>query len=369
MLRKSLILVALLLLAACVDRTRAPVMPAAAEIGTVQPVLTATLRKPDPETGWFGAGRADKLRFLALDVSIPPEHRKGRISNGFDNPDPRRDFTISAREDLPTQDEFLARLGDAIAQKPADARDIVLYVHGYNNTFFDGVYRTAQIAHDFDLPGVAVHYSWPSAANPLGYTYDRDSTLFARDGFERLLRALARRTDGQVVVVGHSLGTMLVMETLRQIDIADPGWSQQQIGGVLLISPDLDIELFKTQADRLAGLPQPFAIFVSSRDRALQLSARINGAANRLGNLADPEVLSEYPVTLIDVSEFTTLARGGHFTVGTSPVLISLLNQSGQLRNAFQKDRAAQAGLLPGTAITVKNATQLILSPHLILQN
>ena len=360
---------AALLLAACVDRSRAPIMPDAARVGTVQPVLTATLRDPDPDTGWFGPGRADKLRFLQLDVSIPPDRRKGRISRNFANPDPRRDFAIARRTDLATQADFLSQVSGEIAGKPANERDIVLYVHGYNNSFLDGVYRTAQMAHDFDLPAVPVHYAWPSAANPLGYTYDRDSVLFARDGLERLLRGLARRTRGQIILVGHSLGTMLVMETLRQIDIASPGWSEAELGGVLLISPDLDIELFQTQADRLAKLPQPFAIFVSSRDRALQLSARINGAANRLGTLDDPEVLADYPVTLVDVSKFTTLERAGHFTLGTSPVLISLLGQSGQLRSAFQKDRAANAGLLPGTAITVKNATQLILSPHLVLQD
>ena len=344
-------------------------MPEAARIGTVQTVLAATLRTPDPETGWFDNGRADRLRYLSLDVSVPPTHERGRISNGFASPNPTRDFTIAARRDMDTEQSFEARLQSAMAEKPADERDIILYVHGYNNSFLDGVYRMAQIAHDFELPGVAVHFSWPSAANPLGYTYDRDSVLFARDGLERMLRTVAGKTSGEIVLVGHSLGTMLVMETMRQMDIATPGWSERELGGVILISPDLDVDLFKTQADRLARMPQPFAIFVSSRDRALQLSARINGAGNRLGNLADAEALAEYPVTLVDVSEFTTLANAGHFTLGTSPVLISLLSQSGQLRRTFQRDRAAQAGLLPGTAITVKNATQLILSPHLILQD
>lgn len=367
-MRNCLIFVAALVLAACVDRSQTPIMPGASQIGTVQPVLAATLRTPDPETGWFDNGRADTLRYLSLDVSVPPTHRRGRISNGYASPDPARDFTIAARDDLDSEQSFQSRLQSVISGKPADERDIILYVHGYNNSFLDGVYRTAQIAHDFELPGVAMHFSWPSAANPLGYTYDRDSVLFARDGLERMLRMLARQTTGEIVLVGHSLGTMLVMETMRQIDIATPGWSETQLGGVILISPDLDVELFKAQADRLTQMPQPFAIFVSSRDRALQLSARINGAGNRLGNLADAEELSDYPVTLIDVSEFTTLANGGHFTVGTSPVLISLLSQSGQLRNAFQRDRASQAGLLPGTAITVKNATQLILSPHLVMQ-
>ncbi len=45
----------------------------------------------------------------------------------------------------------------------------MVFVHGFNNTFADGLHRTAQIRHDFEIPGVAVHYAWPSAGNALGY--------------------------------------------------------------------------------------------------------------------------------------------------------------------------------------------------------
>ena len=36
---------------------------------------------------------------------------------------------------------------------------------------------------------MAVHYAWPSAAEPLGYVYDRDSAIFARDGLDINLMA------------------------------------------------------------------------------------------------------------------------------------------------------------------------------------
>jgi esterase/lipase superfamily enzyme len=137
------------------------------------------------------------------------------------------------------------------------------------------------------------------------------------------------------------------------------------LDGVILIAPDLDIEVFQSQMARFNSLPAPFAIFVSSRDRALQLSARINGSAVRLGSLEAVEKLGQYPVTIIDVSAFSSLSDGGHFTVGSSPVLIELLGRSQELNRTFETDRAGRAGLLPGTVITVQKATQLILSPHL----
>lgn len=364
--RQMIVLMAATGVAACNDRYHSPILPQAEEIGTIQPVFVATQREPAPGTEWFSSERSGQTHYLSLDVSIPPGHKKGKIEYGFAHPDPEKSFAIAARHDFAGREAFRAALRRTISQAPPNKREIVLYIHGYNNSFFDGVFRTAQMIQDFDVPAIAVHYSWPSAAHPLGYTYDRDSVLFSRDGLEQLLYDLRSTGPRRIVVVAHSLGTMLLMETLRQIEIARPGWSRQALGGVVLISPDLDVEVFRMQAKRIRALPQPFAIFTSSRDKALALSARINGAATRLGNLTNPTALADFPVTLVDVSQFNS--SNSHFTLGTSPALISLLSNSTTLDVAFQGDRAGRSGLLPGTVLTVRNATQMILSPDLLLE-
>ncbi len=362
--RQMLMLMTATGVSACADRFHAPLMPQAADVGVVRQIFVATNRAPEPG-GWFTAQRSEQLSYMNLGVAIPPSHKKGRIKNGFSHPDPRTDFTIATRRDLNGRQGFRTALARTIRNAPPNRREIAVYIHGYNNSFFDGVFRTTQIIHDFDVPATAVHFSWPSATHPLGYTYDRDSVLFSRDALEQLLKDLRAANPKRIVLVAHSLGTMLLMETLRQIEIADPGWSKRALGGVVLISPDLDIELFRMQAKRFRDLPQPFAIFVSKRDKALALSARINGAGARLGNLRDPEALGDFPVTILDVSEFSS--SNSHFTLGTSPVLISLLANSAPMGDAFQSDRSGRSGLLPGTVLTVRNATQLILSPDLLL--
>jgi esterase/lipase superfamily enzyme len=239
-------------------------------------------------------------------------------------------------------------------------------VHGYNNSFSDGVFRAAQLAHDFELRGIALHYSWPSIAHPLGYSHDRDSLLFARDGLEDMLRDVAASGAQNVVLVGHSLGAMLVMETLRQIDIAKPGQPDRWLDGVVLLSPDVDLDLFKAQADRISALPQPFAIFVSQKDRALMLSSQINGRSKRLGSLSDPRALADLQVTVLDVTAFSDSVMQSHFTTGNSPALIKLLSRSADLSNAFAVPSVRGRGGLPGVALTVPSATQIILSPGLL---
>ncbi|MGH1355140.1 MAG: alpha/beta hydrolase [Thalassovita sp.] len=357
----------LIFVVACSDKSRVLMAPEAAQIGTEHKAFVATLRAP-AESGWFGGDRAASLAYLDLNVAVPPAHDGGKIRLSYKRTDPQNLFTVTGRTDHATEAAFVRKLRNRLRTQPSGERDVMLYVHGYNNSFADGVFRTVQLMHDFDLPGVGVHYSWPSAAHPLGYAYDRDSVLFGRDGLEKLLRLVGQAKPDRIILVGHSLGAMMVMETLRQIEIRSPNWAARHLGGVILVSPDLDVEVFKQQAERFAKLPSPFIIFVSQKDRALQLSSQINGSKTRLGLLRDASEISELPVTVVDLSEFASTSDDRHFTLGTSPLLIQLLRNSPEVSETFDRDAGGRMGIIPGTAITVQSATKIILSP-LMLQN
>ena len=41
----------------------------------------------------------------------------------------------------------------------AGAREAVVFVHGYDNTFAEGLYRQVQMHHDFALPDLAINYA------------------------------------------------------------------------------------------------------------------------------------------------------------------------------------------------------------------
>ena len=85
------------------------------------------------------------------------------------------------------------------------------------------------------------------------------------------------------------MGSALTMETLRQMALRGSSRALSRIKGVVLISPDLDVDLFRSIALDIGTLPQPFVIFGSSKDRILNLSATISGAPERLGNLDGPD--------------------------------------------------------------------------------
>lgn len=329
--------------------------PQAATIGAQEQIFVATDRAKD-ENGQFGPLRSRKLSYLSIDVSVPPNHVPGSIEYSRGTPDPENDFLTTALDDFPTKKAFQNALSARLRQLPASEREAVVYVHGFNNTMADGVYRTAQLVNDFELPGVPIHYSWPSAANPLGYGYDRDSALIARDGLDELLRTIRASGAKRTMVIAHSMGALLTMEVIRQLPA-----NSKLINGVFLISPDIDVEVFEAQARKIGKLPQPFVIFVSQKDRALRLSARLTGQKDRLGTLADPKRLDNLAVTLIDVTDFADPGSVNHFITGSSPVLIQILAKVAEVNEAFTGDPAGRTGLLPGTVLTVQNATQIIM--------
>lgn len=350
-------------LAACGGVPDLLIVPEAAAIGVSETVFVATNRVF--ADGQFQSARQDDLAFNRFTVEIPPDRETGAVQparRGARGPDLQSDFVASEGIHLGGGENFRAAL--RAEARRVGTNEAMIFIHGFASTMGTGLYRTAQIRHDFNVPGVAVHYAWPSAGNPLGYAYDRDSALFARDGLENLISEIMA-AGLNVVLVAHSVGSAVVMEVLRAYRIARREDALARINGVILFSPDVDVDVFRSQAARIGDLPQPFVIFTSQRDYALQLSARITGQRERVGNLSTPDALAEFEVTLIDVSEFEGGVRDAfnHFAGASSPAVVQILRDVAGVNTAFERGPAQRPGLLPGTILTIQNATQVLLSP------
>jgi esterase/lipase superfamily enzyme len=346
-------------LAACAPRGEFTRATAGQGLSTPEAIFVGTTRAAGPEG--FGRERAVTASFVRYDIGIPPEREPGELNwpRKWSQPDPDKHFLTLDETRFASSDAFEQAL--RLAMGARGQTDAVVYVHGFNNTMAEGVYRVAQMHHDLKVPGVAVHYAWPSRGSALGYVYDRDSALFARSGFETLLQEVEEAGAKNVVIVAHSMGAALTMETLRQMAIRGGPRALDRVAGVILISPDLDLDVFRSQARDIGELPQPFVIFGSSRDRVLNLSARIAGEPERLGNLADVSRISDLKVTYLDTAAYNTGA--GHLNLGENPALLSLFGGILGIDAAFRTDAQARVGLLPGLVLTVRNATEIVLAP------
>ncbi|MCB1407123.1 MAG: alpha/beta fold hydrolase [Rhodobacteraceae bacterium] len=358
---RTVLLFVLTLMAACAVREQVDFLDGPAPGALWRPVLVATTRGPDPTQPIPGWSRDEQVTYGRYTVSIPSQRELGEIPRQRDraSADPARHFMLADAQTL-SSGAFRDAVRANLSQQPPTEQEAVIFVHGFNTAFIEGVYRTAQLANDLRIPGVMLHYSWPSLGAPLAYAHDRDSALFARDGFIDMLHQVRAAGPRRIIVIGHSMGAHLVMESLRQMALTnDPALSA--LGGVFLISPDVDIELFRRQVHVIGTLPQPFVIITSQRDRVLTLSARLTGQTSRLGNIADARQVEGLGVTLLDVSAFGEGA--GHFTVGSSPALIGLLDQMQAVNTALAGEASGSLPLLPATILTLQNTTQVILQP------
>ena len=349
-------------LVACSNRTAAPIISSALSIGTNRTVFVGTTRVEEKD-GTFGIRRSSELQLLELDISIPPNRTAGTISDGQDNPKPQKDFVIAARNDFGSPLAFQHRLRRLFLNNPSAKREVTVFIHGYNNSFSDAAFRIAQLSEDLDLPGAAITYAWPSRGHPLGYEYDSDSALFARDGLQEMLETIHGSGAKRIVVIAHSVGSHLLMESLRQIEISKPGWTSRNLSGVILFSPDVNADVFRSQTNAFQKLPQPFVIFSSQFDRVLRVSAGLRWEKERLGSLQDVTKFADLPIDFIDVSEFTDGEVGNHFTVGTSPALLALLKSAERLDESFLAGNTNSIFGLPGRRRILRNATHLVVTP------
>ncbi len=353
---RAILLSGLVLLTACADRIEAPLVPEALTVGEGRKVYVGTTR--EFHDGHYGIGRSDSLDLLDVTVSLPPNRIPGQISDGGATPKPERDFALAQMTRYPSPADFQAALArDIRAAQRKNRRDVTVFVHGFNNSFSDTVFRIAQMAVDTERAGPVVTYSWPSRGNPLGYEYDAESALFARDGLADLLRILERAVaGGRITLIGHSMGGRLVMEVLRQMELTDPGWSAESLEAVVLMSPDVGIDVFRSQTAHFEDWPDPFIIFKSERDRLLNISALARGEEERLGNISDLSRVDDLPILFIDVTAFEGGDRANHFLPGTSPDLLRLLRGIRSIDSDFLAgDTAATASLL-GSARVIGRA-------------
>ncbi len=299
---------------------------------------------------------------------MPPERVPGTVTLPSADLDPRKHFLTASVERFTDRSAFRVRTSHELVARANPSREVVLTVHGFNNRMADGIFRTAQMIADFEIDGPTFHYAWPSRGQPLGYAADRDAVLLARRGLEEMLDDLVRAGARSVVIVAHSMGSQLTMEVLRQMALRENP-TLARVGGVVLMSPDIDPEVFKAQAEDIGTLPDPFVVFVSQRDPALRLSARLTGHDARLGNLASLaslETLGYQEIIIIDLTEARD-AASRHLAAASSPAVISFLRQTEAVRAGLRTDQAGRAGAIPGTVLLAQEAMTVLLAPAQLL--
>jgi esterase/lipase superfamily enzyme len=319
------VLGAALACAACASRPSqgvlVPIGASAEGTSRVSILAVSTRARSATDPGeMFNAERAPLVSYASVGVSIPPDNARtvGQVQWPAVVPgDPRLNF-VTTSADFIDRSAFNSAVSSAT--KSVSRGRVLLFVHGFNNRFDDAVYRFAQIVHDAGVHGTPVLFTWPSRGQiGLGaYAHDRESANFSRDALEHLIAFLESNPNvKEINVLAHSMGTLVALEALRGRSIRN-GRIGHKVKNVLLVAPDVDVDVFRTQVGRL-GSPRPrILLFVSQDDRALNLSRIIWGGEQRLGNVNPAEepyrsVLEREQVITFDLTKLRGNAHSRAF--------------------------------------------------------
>lgn len=276
----------------------------------------------------YGAERAIFLSFGS--VSIAPMHN---------SPGNKDDFRVSAVSEagrfpatpygVVATENGLRRTPEAVAAHEqasvslqaevgrrlaaASRKEVVVFIHGYNNSFDDAALSTGEICRSLRNEFVCVVLTWPAGGTRgsfFGYNIDRESSEFAVADFKKAIRIIAE-TKGveRLHLLAHSRGTDVLANVIQQLAIeayvsGSSLWQRYKVANAVFFAPDIDLDvasskLFAWVSDpdlafgrksSPSSLPSQgsmhLTIYSSPRDGALKASTLLFGSALRLGQLS-----------------------------------------------------------------------------------
>jgi esterase/lipase superfamily enzyme len=188
---------------------------------------------------------------------------------------------------------------------------VLVYIHGVNTEFNDGVATLANLWHYAGRQGVPVALTWPASDTGL-LKYFRDVTTgdFSVFHVKQTLRALAG-VQGleRIDIIAHSRGSAIMTTALRELLIAaraagrDPR-AAMKTGTLIMAAPDLDIGVARQRliAERFAEAFDQINIYANETDRVLNLSRLVRAAA----------LLGQLDATDFEDSDIASLTRAGN---------------------------------------------------------
>jgi esterase/lipase superfamily enzyme len=282
-----------LALARCASLDAAPSRSDLSAIAERPTLLVATTRKAvngGREKPWFGPDRGRGTTLARVTLAPPSQTPFALSAVGLG------DWNIDKVEPISGQ------IGDVLAQA-TNEHDLLMYVHGFRNTFEGAALDSARLSDGIHFHGDTMVFAWPSKSGLFDYVYDRESAMWSRDALEGVLEAvMVGQTNGRVHIVAHSMGTMLTLEALRQLNARYGEAAGERIGAVVFASPDIDIDVFSSSIERMGPLARHITVITATNDRALELSSKLAGGVRRVG-AAEKAQLERLGVRVIDASQ------------------------------------------------------------------
>jgi esterase/lipase superfamily enzyme len=295
-------------------------------MGSLEAYVRSQLR--DDMTGERYGCRPTDISYGSCEISVPPpqNRRPGDLSRPvsvwvFEAPEnPDKHFMLRHVEEHKDKDAFYRSLSTQITA--SDVPMALLFIHGYNVSFEDAIFRTAQLAVDLKFPGASMSFCWPSYADPVKYTFDEQNAEVSIPALREVLEDLATRSGAKSVhIIAHSMGNRVLAGALRNMEPASRARNKEIFRELVLAAPDIDSRVFQSQVlPHIVENTGHCTLYASSRDRALRISRAFHNY-QRLGE-TQPELVLAHGLDTIDASLVDTSLLG-HSYIGDVQSIVS----------------------------------------------
>ena len=337
MTRFALPLLFMMLLAACDSSVRlmpTPVSFRSADIdpfaragttakGTDVPVLYVTNRgalieKPEPIHTILPS---ERLRMGVAHVRIGDgtlDWETLRRLSTSDDPDERPIVKLDVLEPLaslgpddsvaksPDAQAFFALVNKALAASAS--HDLLVYVHGANNTMPLASAQAAQLRHFTGRRMVVLAFLWPSGGSITKYFTDVANAAASVDPFVRTIELLAAHTNAAGIdVLAYSAGAQIASPALAKLGTPRPGESVEQLrkrlrlAQIYFAAPDVDTRRFVRDLGAYVGVVDRVTVAANLNDSALRF-ANVVHRASRAGRPNPTELDATQTDFLLDAS-------------------------------------------------------------------
>lgn len=298
-------------------------------------------REKEGEAEVFSSRRGQGMNYGFCDVVLPKEHRLGEIIR------PslwKLEFGEQLGKHVVFQDvapleknQYFAKIKQRIDGQPR--REVFIFVHGYNVSFAEAAFRSAQMAHDLKFQGAPILYTWPSLATLSGYPADEGTIEWTQPHLLTFIDDVRRRTGADVIhLIAHSLGNRAMTRAFLDLMQSLPEPEKAKFQNLILTAPDIDADIFQEQiAPRLVRTRTRVTLYVSANDEALSASRSFHEFP-RVGLLLLGEPAPVLPgIETIDVSLVDTSFLGHSYFAEKRSVLEDMFHL---LRNGLSaRDR------------------------------
>lgn len=258
--------------------------------------LRSKIHTIDGAASFYSFTNAGAISYGIANVTIPRTHKKGKLEDRgileFKyNP---ANHVILQNLHLKTSEEFFSDLGEMFKAREAafpdstQAKELFVYIHGFNVDFSYAMRKTAQLMYDMDYPGISIAFSWPARAVNVPLPNDFRDDVTRAEASEAVLELFLKQViekypDRKIHIIAHSLGSRVLSRVIVNIaKTLNPNRMMEGVkkvfGEVILAAPAMDAHTFvNTMASEMTPLCDRVSIYASDDDYALKVEHLAEG--------------------------------------------------------------------------------------------